>query len=90
MAVGALHLLSRMNINVPRDISVIGFDDLKHAAFINPSLTTVHLPLYQVGVQSCDKLLERVRGRAEKVADTLSTHLVVRDSTAMARNTAPA
>ena len=87
MAVGALHLLARMNINVPSDISVIGFDDLKHAAFINPSLTTVHLPLYQVGVQSCEKLLERVRGRAEKVADTLSTHLVVRDSTAMARTT---
>jgi DNA-binding LacI/PurR family transcriptional regulator len=87
MAVGALHLLSRMNIDVPRDISVIGFDDLQHAAFINPSLTTVHLPLYQVGVLSCEKLLERVRGRAEKVAETLSTHLVVRDSTAMARST---
>jgi DNA-binding LacI/PurR family transcriptional regulator len=87
MAVGALHLLSRMNVDVPRDISVIGFDDLQHAAFINPSLTTVHLPLYQVGVQSCEKLLERVRGRAEKVAETLSTHLVVRDSTAMARIT---
>ena len=47
----------------------------------------MHLPLYQVGVQSCEKLLERVRGRAEKVAETLSTHLVVRDSTAMARTT---
>jgi LacI family transcriptional regulator len=90
MAVGALHLLRRMNVDVPRDISVIGFDDLQHAAFINPSLTTVHLPLYQVGVQSCEKLLERVRGRAEKVAETLSTHLVVRDSTAMARNSTPA
>lgn len=85
MAVGALHLLDRMQLDVPRDISVIGFDDLQHTAFINPSLTTVHLPLYQVGVLACEKLIERIRGRAEKVAETLSTHLVVRDSTAMAR-----
>lgn len=85
MAVGALHLLDRMKVDVPRDISVIGFDDLQHAAFVNPSLTTVHLPLYQVGVLACEKLIERIRGRSEKVAETLSTHLVVRDSTAMAR-----
>jgi DNA-binding LacI/PurR family transcriptional regulator len=85
MAVGALHLLAQMNVRVPQDVSVIGFDDLQHSAFINPSLTTVHLPLYQVGVMSCEKLIERIRGRSEKVTETLSTHLVVRDSTAMAR-----
>ncbi len=85
MAVGALHLLDRIKIEVPRDISVIGFDDLQHTAFISPSLTTVHLPLYQVGVLACEKLIERIRGRPEKVAEILSTHLVVRDSTAMAR-----
>jgi LacI family transcriptional regulator len=89
MAVGALHLLSRMGISVPRDVSVVGFDDLKHAAFINPSLTTVHLPLYQVGLLSCEKLLERIRGRAEKVSEILSTHLVVRNSTAMVRTSGP-
>jgi DNA-binding LacI/PurR family transcriptional regulator len=86
MAVGALHLLNRMGVDVPRQISVIGFDDLQHAAFVNPSLTTVHLPLYQVGALACEKLIERIRGRSEKVAETLSTHLVVRDSTAMARD----
>ena len=87
MAVGALHQLARMNINVPRDVSIVGFDDLAHSAFVNPALTTVHLPLYQVGVLSCEKLIERVRGRSEPVTETLSTHLVVRDSTAMARTT---
>lgn len=86
MAVGALHLLARMNIDVPSQVSVIGFDDLQHAAFVNPSLTTVHLPLYQVGLLACEKLIERIRGRSEKIAETLSTHLVVRDSTAMARS----
>lgn len=86
MAVGALHLLSRMNVRVPQDISIVGFDDLQHSAFVNPALTTVHLPLYQVGMLACEKLIERIRGRAESVAETLSTHLVVRESTAMARS----
>jgi DNA-binding LacI/PurR family transcriptional regulator len=87
MAVGALHLLNRLGIAVPRDISVVGFDDLQHAAFVVPSLTTVHLPLYQVGSLACERLVERIRGKTEPVADVLSTHLVVRNSTAMARST---
>jgi DNA-binding LacI/PurR family transcriptional regulator len=86
MAIGALHLLSRLGIDVPRDISVVGFDDLQHAAFVNPSLTTVHLPLYQVGSLACERLVERIRGKTESVSEVLSTHLVVRDSTAMARS----
>lgn len=87
MAVGALHLLARLGIEVPRDISVVGFDDLQHAAFVVPSLTTVHLPLYQVGSLACERLIEKIRGRVEPVSEVLQTHLVVRDSTAMARST---
>jgi LacI family transcriptional regulator len=86
MAIGALHSLRRRNIRVPQDMSVIGFDNLQHAAFVSPSLTTVHLPLYQVGSLACERLLDRVKGRAEPVAEVLSTHLIVRESTAMARS----
>jgi DNA-binding LacI/PurR family transcriptional regulator len=85
MAIGAMHHLSQKGLDVPRDVSVIGFDDLQHAAYISPSLTTVHLPLYQVGMLACERLIERIRGRNERVTETLSTHLVVRESTAMAR-----
>jgi DNA-binding LacI/PurR family transcriptional regulator len=86
MAVGAIHQLSRRGIRVPEDVSVVGFDDLQHSAFVNPSLTTVRLPLYQVGALACERLVERIHGRQERVAETLATHLVLRDSTAMARN----
>jgi LacI family transcriptional regulator len=85
MAIGALRYLKLHGIDVPGRISVVGFDDMQHSAFVNPSLTTVHLPLYQVGLLACEKLIERIHGRSEKVAETLSTHLVVRESTAMAR-----
>jgi LacI family transcriptional regulator len=90
MAVGALHLMSQMNLRVPQDISIVGFDDLRHSAFVNPALTTVHLPLYQVGMLACERLIERIRGRNDRVGETLSTHLVVRESTAMARTQAAA
>jgi DNA-binding LacI/PurR family transcriptional regulator len=88
MALGALHYLTRRGIKVPGDVSVVGFDDLKHAGFITPSLTTVHLPLYEVGALACERLIERVHGNVDKVAETLPTHLVVRESTALAKNVA--
>jgi LacI family transcriptional regulator len=89
MAIGALRFLKLHGIDVPGQISVVGFDDMQHSAFITPSLTTVHLPLYQVGLLACEKLIERVHGRSERVEETLSTHLVVRESTAMARSASP-
>ena len=85
MAIGAMHWMDRHGVRVPGDVSVVGFDDLPHAAFVNPSLTTIHLPLYEVGRRACRRLIERVQGQAPAVAETLKTHLVVRDSTAMAR-----
>jgi LacI family transcriptional regulator len=85
MAIGAMHYLSHCGMPVPQHVSVIGFDNLQHAAFVTPSLTTVHLPLYQVGSLACERLIERIRGRNEPVKETIPTHLVVRESTAMAR-----
>jgi LacI family transcriptional regulator len=88
MAIGAMHFLRRNGLDVPRDVSVMGFDNLQHAAFVTPSLTTVHLPLYQVGSLACERLIERIRGRIERVSERLPTHLVVRESTAMVRTAA--
>lgn len=81
MALGAMHALVERGLNVPRDVSVVGFDDIQQMAFVNPSLTTVHLPLYEVGARSCERLVERVRGKSDRVAETLPTHLVLRGST---------
>jgi len=83
MALGAMHYCSHRGIRIPNDVSIIGFDDMHQAAFVNPSLTSVHLPLYEVGALACERLVERIRGKLERVAETLPTHLVVRESTAM-------
>lgn len=89
MAIGALHYATRNNLSVPTDLSIIGFDNLRHAAFMNPSLSTIHLPLHEVGVRACERLIERINGRAEKTDDRLPTHLVVRNSTSLARDLGP-
>jgi LacI family transcriptional regulator len=85
MALGAMHYFYSQGIDVPGQISVVGFDDLQQSAYVRPSLTTVHLPLYEAGSLACERLIERIHGSVERVAETLKTHLVVRESTAMAR-----
>jgi DNA-binding LacI/PurR family transcriptional regulator len=86
MAIGALHYLHGIGKHVPGDISIVGFDDMQEAEFIDPTLTTVRLPLYQVGVLACEKLFERIQGGGERVRTVLATHLVVRQSSGIARN----
>jgi DNA-binding LacI/PurR family transcriptional regulator len=88
MAIGAMHYLNEAGKRVPNDVSVIGFDDMHDAAFANPALTTVHLPLYQVGVLACEKLVARIGGNVEPVRSVLATHLMVRNSSAMANSAA--
>ncbi len=56
----------------PHDVSIIGFDDMQQAAFVNPSLTSVHLPLYEAGALACERLIERIRGKVDRVAEVLA------------------
>lgn len=87
MAMGAMSYLSHKGVKVPQQVSVVGFDDLRHAAFVNPALTTIRLPLYDVGIMSCKRLLDRItHGGTKPIRDVLDTHLIVRESTAMAPN----
>jgi LacI family transcriptional regulator len=88
MAIGALHYLNEVGKRVPAEISIIGIDDLRDAAFANPALTTINTPLYQVGVVACEKLINRIQGESEPVRSILATHIKVRNSTAIARDSA--
>ncbi len=59
-AIGAIHALRESGRRVPQDVSVIGFDDIQSAAYQNPSLTTVHQPLREMGVIGAETLLKRI------------------------------
>lgn len=86
MAIGAMHYLHGIGKRVPGDISIVGIDDIQEAEFIDPTLTTVRLPLYQIGVLACEKLIEKIQGNDERVRAVLATHLVVRQSSGIAKN----
>jgi LacI family transcriptional regulator len=82
VAFGAIAAIREAGLNVPRDVSVVGFDDIALAAFFDPPLTTVRLPAFDLGLAAGTALLDRVAGRSLPDRTLLPTELIVRSSTA--------
>jgi LacI family transcriptional regulator len=80
MAIGALSALRAAGVSVPADISVAGFDDIEVAEDLAPSLTTIRLPMRQMGELALELALSAPAARPRR--RTTSHELVVRDSTA--------
>lgn len=86
IAVGVLHAGSELNIDVPRELSVTGFDDIPLASHVIPSLTTVSQPLQEMGSVAANLMLGKIKNSSRAPQQTiLPTHLVVRHSTADAK-----
>lgn len=84
MAAGALAAAAQAGLRVPADVSVVGFDDVPFAADLNPALTSVRLPLREMGEQAMRLLLEpdaREGAEPGRMAVELPARLVVRAST---------
>jgi LacI family transcriptional regulator len=79
MAIGALRALRRRGVRVPQDVSVAGFDDIPVAADVWPPLTTVRVPLVELGVQAVNIVLEPQGPQFG--LKKLPTTVVMRDST---------
>lgn len=81
-AIGAIRALHDAQLRVPQDVSVVGFDDIKGAAFMSPSLTTIRQPLYRMGKLAAETLLDRIRGTAEhRQQIAVEPELIIREST---------
>jgi len=81
-AIGALGMLHDAGLQVPRDISLIGFDDIAFAHLTQPALTTIRLSRSQLAITALAALEKLMRGENEEGADyTIPTHLVMRAST---------
>jgi len=87
VALGAIGALREAGREIPRQISVVGFDDIPLAAYFDPPLTTVRLPAFELGQAAGRALLDRVAGRAIASRTLLPTELIVRSSTAPLSNT---
>jgi LacI family transcriptional regulator len=86
LALGALQRLDELGIDVPGDVSVAGFDDIPMAARTAPSLSTVRLPLREMGRRGFAAVDRQLAGR-EAPAEVLPIEVVLRDSTAAPRAT---
>jgi DNA-binding LacI/PurR family transcriptional regulator len=82
-AIGAIRAFQDAKLRVPRDISVIGFDDINAAAFTLPRLTTINQPLEEIGRVATQCLLNRLHGTTTSPDEIhIEPTLVVRESTA--------
>jgi len=86
MALGAISAAQKKGLKVGRDIAITGFDNIPPAQYCHPPLTTVHQPIYQIGVMVTDMLIERILEEPlEEKHVILKPELIARESSLGAR-----
>ena len=85
LAAGALSALSQAGVSVPGQLSVVGFNDNDFAAFLHPPLTTVRLPIREIGEQAGRYLAQCLKGENPPKPATLKVELIERASSGKAR-----
>jgi len=79
--IGAKAALREHNLQIPGDISLVGFDDIAWSKYIEPPLTTIHLPAESIGKQACAMLIKIMNGQVlDEKNIVLPTELIIRDS----------
>lgn len=82
LAIGAIHAARERGLDIPVDLSVVGFDNTIMATIVDPQLTSVAQPIREIGAQVMDLLVQEIRGdKRNKQRIVLLPELVVRGST---------
>jgi len=85
LALGCMDVMEEVGLLVPGDISICGYDDILFLERMNPALTTVSLPKYEMGSYAVRALLEIIGGESDRSGVIrLQPRLVIRNSTATA------
>lgn len=82
VAIGLINALFERNISVPKDISVVGFDDIAFGAYFRVPLTTVGVPAYEIGKKAATMLIHQIESEepVKKEHIILDTKLIIRNS----------
>ncbi|BBY48721.1 LacI family transcriptional regulator [Mycolicibacterium arabiense] len=84
MAIGVLHAFAEAGVRVPEDVSVVGFDDIPEAGYLNPALTTIRQDFQAVGQRAIDLVTTTLNGLPASVP-LLAPELIIRKSTQRTR-----
>lgn len=82
IAAGCIRGLQQCGFNIPKDISVIGFDDGFMSTFVTPQLSTMHIPSERIGALAVERILQIASGAQDIIKSAIGTSLVARESTA--------
>jgi LacI family transcriptional regulator len=80
VAFGVLRAARQAGLNVPRDLALVGFDDVPLAHYIDPPLTTVRLPAQRLGAEAAKMLIRMLEQGSGESSLLLDTELVIRQS----------
>lgn len=84
MAIGAMNFLNQNRIKVPEDISIIGFDNIELSSIMQPSLTTVNLPIKEIAELAIKKIMKMIYKTDEKIKkDNINLYIIERKTTKM-------
>jgi DNA-binding LacI/PurR family transcriptional regulator len=86
MSIGAIRAIHEAELQIPEDISIVSYDNIKMAPFTNPPLTTVHVPKEEIGRQLVKTLIDRINGDIHMPLQIIApTELKIRKSAAPPR-----
>ena len=86
-AMGVYRACYELNIKIPDDLSIVGYDNISYGEYLNPPLTTIHQSKYEMSEIACKLLLDRIRGeKSEPKEIFLDTRLIERASCSKYKN----
>ena len=82
ITLGALETIHKRKLKIPKDIAIVGFDDMYWSSSLNPPLTAVRQPAYEIGKRAVELLIQRIQDPERScIQMTLNTELMKRSST---------
>jgi DNA-binding LacI/PurR family transcriptional regulator len=81
LALGVIKAFNEYGLKVPKDVSIVGFDNIPEAEYVTPSLSTVHQDFGQLGKLAIEKMLTQLRQSTKAEALTIAPVLMIREST---------
>ncbi|MCB9249404.1 MAG: substrate-binding domain-containing protein [Ignavibacteriales bacterium] len=81
MAIGAIHYLKDNGYKIPEDVSVIGFDDVEADLMLEPPLTTIRVPKFELGVEALRAMINYLNNKSNTKKILVPVELILRQST---------